>query len=59
MFTVALEVPLILFSFGGLGECHHTGVPDVDVFVEALDGTALTGSIATLEDDEVAQFVVH
>ena len=59
MFDVALEVPLVLFSLGGLGERDHAGVPDVDVFVEALDSAAFTGGIAALEDNEVASFIVH
>ena len=54
MLDVALEVPLTAFGVGGFLQCHHPGAPRVQVLHETLDGAALAGRIASLEQDDDA-----
>ena len=53
MLDVALEVPGSGLALGGLLQGHGAGTTGVQVLVEALDGATLTGSITTLENNDV------
>ena len=54
MIDVALEVPLRLFAFGRLLQCHHPCGARVEVLHESLDGATLAGRVSTLEHDQMA-----
>jgi phosphoserine phosphatase len=51
---IALEVPLATLGFSGLLQRHHTRTAGVQVLHEALDGAALAGGVAALEQDHHA-----
>jgi hypothetical protein len=51
---IALEVPLGALALIGLFERHDAGAARVQMLHEALDGAALAGGIAALEDDDDA-----
>ena len=51
---VALEVPLAALDVGGGGEGDDAGGAGVEVLGERLDGAALAGGVAALEDDDDA-----
>ncbi len=46
---VALEIPLRGFAVGGFGQGNHGGDAGVQVLGQRLDGAALAGSVAALE----------
>src|SRR6056297_1286604 len=48
---ITLEIPLCGLGVGGFGERHHPRAARVEVLAEPLDGAALSGGIAPLEDD--------
>ena len=52
MGDVALEVPLADFAFGRRAQGHHAHDARVERFGDALDGAALAGRVATLEDGD-------
>ena len=52
MLDVTLEVPLGLLDVGRLFQRDDAGTARVQVFSEALNGAALTGGIAALEDNQ-------
>ena len=49
---VALEVPLGALPLGRRRQRDHAGVPRVHVLDDPLDGPALPGRVAALDDDE-------
>ena len=51
---VALEVPGGGFTRGGLFQRDDAGTTGVEVLVEAFDGAALAGGVASFEKDDVA-----
>ena len=51
MGDVALEVPLAALALGRLLQRDHPGAARVEVLGEALDGAALAGRVAALEED--------
>ena len=51
---VPLEVPLATLSLGGLGQGHDSRPTRVEVLHEPLDGAALAGRVAPLEQDDQA-----
>jgi hypothetical protein len=51
---VALEVPLAALHLAGLFQRHHARAARVEVLHEALDGAALAGGVAALEQDDHA-----
>jgi hypothetical protein len=52
---VALEVPLGHLLVAGRGQGHHPGVARVEKGGDALDGAALAGRVAPLEDGQYPQ----
>ena len=51
---ITLEIPLAAFEFRGFFQRDNACAARIDVFHEALDGAALAGGIAPLEDDNDA-----
>lgn len=51
---IALKIPLPLFSFRGLFQGHHTSTARIQMLHETFDGSAFTGGIASIEDDNQA-----
>jgi len=47
-----LEVPLAALGLAGFFQRHHARAARVEVLHEALDGAALAGGVAALEDDD-------
>src|SRR5689334_15862366 len=54
MLNVALEIPLSALDVARLLERHHPCAARVEMLHESLDGAALAGGVATLEQDHQA-----
>jgi hypothetical protein len=50
--NITLEVPLCPLPFGRQWESHHARHPRVQSEGDRLDGSALAGGVAALEDDD-------
>jgi len=53
--VIALKIPLGAFAFVGRGQRGDTADAGIETLGDALDGTALAGGIATLEDHDDLQ----
>jgi hypothetical protein len=58
MRDIALEVPLVLLALGGGGQGDDAGDTRIEPLHDALDGAALAGRIAALEQDHHLELLV-